>query len=56
MEWDTSAGQAVLEAAGGVVVTIGGDALRYGKLDTGLRNPSFIAWGRNELYRVRSYS
>jgi 3'(2'), 5'-bisphosphate nucleotidase len=45
MEWDTAAGQAVLEAAGGTVVTTDGRPLRYGKSDAGLRNPSFIAWG-----------
>ncbi len=45
MEWDTAAGQAVLEAAGGRVVTANGDPLRYGKVESGLRNPSFIAWG-----------
>ena len=46
MEWDTAAGQAVLEAAGGTVVDTGGKPLRYGKTAHGLRNPSFIAWGR----------
>ncbi len=46
MEWDTAAGQAVLEAAGGKVVGIDGQPLRYGKTELGLRNPSFIAWGR----------
>lgn len=46
MEWDTAAGQAVLEAAGGVVVDTKGEPLRYGKTQLGLRNPSFIAWGR----------
>jgi 3'(2'), 5'-bisphosphate nucleotidase len=46
MEWDTAAGQAVLEAAGGSVVDTGGDPLRYGKTELDLRNPSFIAWGR----------
>lgn len=46
MEWDTAAGQAVLEAAGGVVVDANGKPLRYGKTEVGLRNPSFIAWGR----------
>ena len=45
MEWDTAAGQAVLEAAGGMVVDADGDPLRYGKTESGLRNPSFIAWG-----------
>jgi 3'(2'), 5'-bisphosphate nucleotidase len=45
MEWDTAAGQAVLEAAGGTVVDADGKPLRYGKTATGLRNPSFIAWG-----------
>jgi 3'(2'), 5'-bisphosphate nucleotidase len=45
MEWDTAAGQAVLEAAGGSVTEPDGTPLRYGKFETGLRNPSFIAWG-----------
>jgi 3'(2'), 5'-bisphosphate nucleotidase len=44
MEWDTAAGQAVLEAAGGTVHTLSGEPLRYGKTEQGLRNPSFIAW------------
>ncbi|MGV1015291.1 MAG: 3'(2'),5'-bisphosphate nucleotidase CysQ [Methyloceanibacter sp.] len=46
MEWDTAAGHAVLEAAGGTVVTADGRPLSYGKTETGLRNPGFIAWGR----------
>jgi 3'(2'), 5'-bisphosphate nucleotidase len=46
MEWDTAAGQAVLEAAGGAVIDADGKPLRYGKSARGLRNPSFIAWGR----------
>ena len=48
MEWDIAAGHAVLEAAGGAVVTASGDPLRYGKTEVGLRNPSFIAWGRRD--------
>jgi len=44
MEWDTAAGQAILEAAGGRVETRDGAPLRYGK--PGLRNDGFIAWGR----------
>jgi 3'(2'), 5'-bisphosphate nucleotidase len=44
MEWDTAAGDAVLRAAGGEVLTIGGDLLRYGK--PGFENPEFAAWGQ----------
>jgi 3'(2'), 5'-bisphosphate nucleotidase len=44
MEWDTAAGQAVLEAAGGRVETAEGAPLGYGK--PGFRNPHFIAHGR----------
>jgi 3'(2'), 5'-bisphosphate nucleotidase len=40
-EWDTAAGQGVLEAAGGEVVTTDGRALAYGK--PGFGNPHFIA-------------
>jgi 3'(2'), 5'-bisphosphate nucleotidase len=43
MEWDTAAGQAVLEAAGGAVVTLDGAPLRYAKAE--FRNPDFIARG-----------
>ena len=43
MEWDTAAGQAVLEAAGGHVRDLSGHALRYGK--TGFVNPPFVACG-----------
>ena len=43
MEWDTAAGHAVLEAAGGRIETLSGAPLLYGK--PGLRNPDFIARG-----------
>jgi len=43
MEWDTAAGQAVLEAAGGRVVDTSGAPLRYGKRQRGFDNPGFIA-------------
>jgi 3'(2'), 5'-bisphosphate nucleotidase len=43
MEWDTAAPQAVLEAAGGCVLTRAGEPLRYGK-ET-FENPGFYAWG-----------
>jgi 3'(2'),5'-bisphosphate nucleotidase len=50
MEWDTAAGQAVLEAAGGRVMILEGEEerapLRYGKVSAGFRNPHFIARGR----------
>lgn len=44
MEWDTAAGQAILEAAGGSVCTCEGAALAYGK--PGFANPPFIARGK----------
>lgn len=43
MEWDTCAPQAVLEAAGGCVLTLDGAPLRYGK--PGWDNPHFVCWG-----------
>ena len=43
MEWDTAAGQAVLEAAGGRMVTPEGDRFAYGK--PGFRNGAFVAMG-----------
>jgi 3'(2'), 5'-bisphosphate nucleotidase len=45
MEWDTAAADAVLRAAGGVVLDTAGQLLGYGKFDCGLRNGSFVAWG-----------
>ena len=49
MEWDTAAGQALLEAAGGRVMVLDGareeGPLRYGKAEAGFENPHFIAWG-----------
>jgi len=48
MEWDTAAGQAILEAAGGSVVTFAGERLHYGK--PGLKNEGFIAWGRTPAW------
>jgi 3'(2'),5'-bisphosphate nucleotidase len=49
-EWDTAAGQAILEAAGGRVMVLDGDCeagpLRYGNVAARFLNPHFIAWGR----------
>jgi 3'(2'), 5'-bisphosphate nucleotidase len=49
-EWDTAAGQAVLEAAGGAVLALDGTPLRYGKGGDNL-NPYFIAAASLELAR-----
>ncbi len=43
MEWDTAAGHAVVEGAGGAVRTPAGQPLRYNKPD--LLNPHFIVTG-----------
>lgn len=47
-EWDTAAGQCVLEAAGGVVLTLDGQALTYNSKDS-LLNPDFLALGDPDL-------
>ena len=44
-EWDTAAGHAILNAAGGFVVSEDGGPLGYGKMENGFINPGFIAWG-----------
>lgn len=44
MEWDTCAPQAVLEAAGGSVLTLDGQNLGYAK--PGWDNPHFVCWGK----------
>jgi len=50
MEWDTAAGDAVLRAAGGVMMLPDGAPFRYGKRDrpelADFANPSFIAASR----------
>ena len=43
-EWDTAAGQCVLESAGGVVLTLDGAPLRYNGKES-LLNPDFLALG-----------
>jgi 3'(2'), 5'-bisphosphate nucleotidase len=47
-EWDTAAGQAILEAAGGAVVLLDGKPLTYGRGGDHL-NPFFIAAATPEL-------
>jgi 3'(2'), 5'-bisphosphate nucleotidase len=49
-EWDTAAGQAILEAAGGRVMALDEEGretgpLTYGKIGERFLNPPFIAWG-----------
>ncbi len=46
MEWDTAAGHAILQSAGGMVTDLEGQPLIYGKLNRGLDNPHFIATAR----------
>ncbi len=50
-EWDTAAGQAVLEAAGGAVLTLDGARMGYGKDKRGFLNPYFVAASNAELAR-----
>ena len=45
MEWDTAAGHAVLNFAGGHVRTLKGGDLAYGK--SGFENPHFVATGQD---------
>jgi len=52
MEWDTAAGDAVLRAAGGKVVTLDGRPLIYGKrlqAEAPYTNPHFVAYGDPNL-------
>jgi 3'(2'), 5'-bisphosphate nucleotidase len=49
MEWDTAAGHAIVNAAGGCVLGLDGSPLRYGKKDDGFKNEGFIAWGRKPV-------
>ena len=44
MEWDTAAGHAIVEAAGGTVLTVDGSPLHYNKKS--LLNPYFIVKGK----------
>ena len=52
-QWDTAAGQCILELAGGAVVDLVGDQLRYG-YEKPLLNPSFIAAADVDLLRLLS--
>jgi 3'(2'), 5'-bisphosphate nucleotidase len=45
MEWDIAAGHAVLEAAGGSLLTLEGEPFAYGKAAEGFKNGWFVARG-----------
>lgn len=45
-EWDTAAGQAIVEAAGGTVTGLDGEPLVYGKASANFLNGAFVARGR----------
>ncbi len=45
-EWDTAAAHAVLDAAGGCLLTGDGKPFLYGKKEAKFLNPSFVAWRR----------
>lgn len=47
MEWDTAAGQAIVEAAGGYMVGLDNKPFFYGK--AGFLNPGFIVFGKKPL-------
>lgn len=48
-EWDIAAGQAILEAAGGILRTEFGKAMIYGKMSEKYLNPGFIAASHESL-------
>ena len=49
MEWDTAAGEAILNAAGGVLIGRTGGIKLYGKADKGFANGPFIAGCSEEV-------
>ncbi len=51
MEWDIAAGDCILCAAGGIVLTLDGQVPRYGCVERGYRNPPFVAASSEALAR-----
>jgi len=47
-EWDTAAGAAIVQAAGGCVTGIDGTPSHYGKAEHGFKNDAFVAWSTPE--------
>ena len=50
-QWDTAAAHCILEVAGGAVLDLSGQSLRYG-LDCPVLNPEFVAVGNRSLIRL----
>ncbi len=48
-EWDTAAGDAIIRSAGGIVVDMEGNSLRYGKTDKHFRQPFFQVTSSKEF-------
>jgi 3'(2'),5'-bisphosphate nucleotidase len=48
-EWDTAAGQAIVEAAGGTMLTLEGEPMWYGDFGRDFRNPFFVAAATRDL-------
>jgi 3'(2'), 5'-bisphosphate nucleotidase len=53
MEWDTAAGHAIVEAAGGCVLDADGHHLRYRK--ESFRNHAFFVWGERSQYGKKNH-
>ncbi|RYE35160.1 MAG: 3'(2'),5'-bisphosphate nucleotidase CysQ [Hyphomicrobiales bacterium] len=51
MEWDIAAGDAILSAAGGIVLTLEGTLPDYGRSERQFRNPPFVAASSEALAR-----
>ena len=56
MEWDTAAGDAILRAAGGVVLDSEGSPLIYGKSEKFYRNGAFVAWRNPLMFQTATFS
>lgn len=56
MEWDTAAGEAILCAAGGVVLDTKGSPLVYGKAEKSYRNDPFVAWRNPSIVQKATFS
>jgi 3'(2'), 5'-bisphosphate nucleotidase len=54
-EWDTAAGHALLNAAGGCVFAGDGGPFLYGKKESRFVNPSFVAW-RRKSHAAKAYA